>query len=63
MEESTVIQLYQFIANYTAYRHLYGHLYGHLIIALRSSHQFFTVRHPPSKIPNSCKTNLYTKRI
>ena len=26
MEESTVIQLYQFIANYTAYRHLYGHL-------------------------------------
>ena len=30
MEESTVIQLYQFIANYTAYSHLYGHLYGHL---------------------------------
>ena len=26
MEESIVIQLYQFIANYTAYRHLYGHL-------------------------------------
>jgi len=31
MEESIVIQLYQFIANYTAYRHLYGHL----IIVLR----------------------------
>jgi len=30
MEESIVIQLYQFIANYTAYRHLYRHLYGHL---------------------------------
>ena len=26
MEESIVIQLYQFIGNYTAYRHLYGHL-------------------------------------
>jgi len=26
MKESIVIQLYQFIANYTAYRHLYGHL-------------------------------------
>jgi len=26
MNESIVIQLYQFIANYTAYRHLYGHL-------------------------------------
>ena len=26
MEESIVIQLYQFIANYTAYRHQYGHL-------------------------------------
>jgi len=25
MEKSIVIQLYQFIANYTAYRHLYGH--------------------------------------
>jgi len=34
MEESIVIQLYQFIANYTAYRHLYGHL----IIVLRLSH-------------------------
>jgi len=34
MEESIVIQLYQFIANYTAYRHLYGHL----IIAIRWSH-------------------------
>ena len=33
MEESTVIQLYQFIANYTAY----SHLYGHLIIVLRSN--------------------------
>jgi len=32
MEESIVIQLYQFIANYTAYSHLYGHLCGHLII-------------------------------
>jgi len=32
MEESIVIQLYQFIANYTAYRHLYGHL----IIEVRS---------------------------
>jgi len=29
MEESIVIQLYQYIPNYTAYRHLYGHLYGH----------------------------------
>ncbi len=29
---------HQFIANYTAYRHLYGHQYGHLIVALRSSH-------------------------
>ena len=38
MEESTVIQLYQFIDNYTAYRHQYGHQYGHLIVALRSSH-------------------------
>jgi len=37
MEESIVIQLYQFIANYTAYSHLYGHLYGHLIIVLRWS--------------------------
>ena len=26
MEKTIVIQLYQFIANYTAYRHLYGHL-------------------------------------
>jgi len=26
MEESIVIQLYQYIPNYTAYRHLYGHL-------------------------------------
>jgi len=34
MEESIVTQLYQLIANYTAYRHLYGHL----IISLRSSH-------------------------
>jgi len=38
MEESIDIQLYQFIANNTAYSHLYGHLYGHLIIVLRSSH-------------------------
>ena len=30
MEESIVTKLYQFIPNYTAYRHLYGHLYGHL---------------------------------
>jgi len=35
MEESIVIQLYQFIANYTA---SYRHLYGHLIIVLRWSH-------------------------
>jgi len=35
MEESIVIQLYQFIANNTAYRHQYGHQYGHLIISLR----------------------------
>jgi len=26
VEKSIVIQLYQFIANYTADRHLYGHL-------------------------------------
>jgi len=24
---------------------------------LDQPHYFFTVRHPPSKIPNSCKTN------
>jgi len=41
MEKSIVIQLYQFIANYTAYRHLYGHLYGHLIIVLRWSLSVF----------------------
>jgi len=29
MEKPIVIQLYQFIANYTAYRHLYGHLNSH----------------------------------
>ena len=34
MEESIVIQLYQFIANYTAYRHLYGHL----IIVVKQFH-------------------------
>jgi len=34
MEESIVIQLYQFIANYTAYRHLYGHLIISLVLDL-----------------------------
>jgi len=49
MEESIVIQLYQFIGNNTAYRHLYGHLYGHLIIALMSrtnSSQSGTLQNP-----------------
>jgi len=34
MEESIVIQLYQFIGNDTAYRHLYGHL----IIVVKQYH-------------------------
>jgi len=29
-----VIQLYQYIANYTAYRHLYGHLIITLVLHL-----------------------------
>jgi len=34
MEKTIVIQLYQFIANYTAYRHLYGHLIISLVLVL-----------------------------
>ena len=37
MRESIVIQLYQFIASYTAYRHLYGHLILHSSRATNSS--------------------------
>jgi len=41
MELSIVIQLYQFIDNNTAYRHLYGHLYGHLNIPSYSTGCYF----------------------
>ena len=48
MEESIVIQLYQILAYYTAYRNLYGHL----IIALRWSHKVIPILkvNPPNKI-------------
>jgi len=55
MEKSIVIQLYQFIANYTAYRHLYGHLILHSVRATNSSQSdtlqvnpHFLVKHPPN---------------
>ena len=38
MEEWIVIHLYQFIGNYTAYRHLYGHLILHSGGATNPSH-------------------------
>jgi len=38
MEESIVIQLYQYIPNYTAYRHLYGHLLLCGIASLTCAH-------------------------
>ena len=38
MEESIVIQLYQYIPNYTANRHLYGHLLLCGIASLTCAH-------------------------
>ena len=57
MEGSIVIQLYQYIPNYTAYRHLYGHLLLCGIASLTCAHandlrdvfilRFFSMRLPP----------------